>query len=162
MPYPLEIELGVKKKKESKVTFLISATPSTWESGGCIPCIIFIITTTSVVLIIVLSVIKSLITINITITFIIFTYTYFLVPLLFVLFFLYMSWFAINPYFHCCHDYHYYYCFYYPIHQFLNPFLCFVFSYYFWLNDSFSLMKRLRLVNCFVCLFPVSWAEIVG
>ena len=33
----------------------------------------------------------------------------------------------------------------------LNP--SFPFSFYFWLNNSFYHMKRLRLVYCFVCLF---------
>lgn len=42
----------------------------------------------------------------------------------------------------------------YHLYLFLNPYVCFVlfFSFYFWLNDS-SHMKRLRLVNWFVCLF---------
>ena len=40
---------------------------------------------------------------------------------------------------------------------------CFVFSFYFWINNSFSDMKWLMLVNYFVCLLVcfVSWAEIV-
>ena len=39
-------------------------------------------------------------------------------------------------------------------------------SFYFWLKNSFSNMKRLRIVDCFlfVCLFVcfVSWALFVG
>ena len=94
-----------------------------------------------------ISIIKSLFVIIIAFGVIISTFTDFLVPLLFVLFFLYTSWFAI-------------------IFIFFS-FLCFVlllsfsivfFSFYFWLNNSLSHMKWLRLVSYFVCLFcSLSW-----
>ena len=92
-----------------------------------------------------------------------------------------MSWFAIISYFHflffylficlficlCIYLFIYLYIYIFIIYLFL--FLaccfcfCFVFSFYFWINNSFSDMKWLMLVNYFVCLLVcfVSWAEIV-
>ena len=86
---------------------------------------------------------------------IIFKFTNFLVPLLFVLFFLYMSWLALICYFYfICFSFFFF---------FVNVvvvvlFFLFCFSFYFWLNNSFSHMKWLTLVNCLVCLFSfLSW-----
>ena len=83
-------------------------------------------------LITVISVIKSLIIMNITITIIIFIFTDF--PVL-LLCFCFRFWF-----------FGVFFCF-------LFFLFCLKFSFYFWSNDSFSHMKRLRLVNYFVCLF---------
>ena len=50
----------------------------------------------------------------------------------------------------------------YHLYLFLNPYVCFVLFFFVLLliKRLFSHMKRLRLVNWFVCL--VSWAEIAG
>ena len=98
-----------------------------------------------------ISIIKSLFVIIIAFGVIISTFTDFLVPLLFVLFFLYTSWFAIIFIFFS------FLCFLFVLFCFAFVFFhCF--SFYFWLNNSLSHMKWLRLVSYFVCLFcSLSW-----
>ena len=114
------------------------------------PIIIVIFIGTFVVLITVLSIIKILIMIIITINVIIFFFKDFLVPLLFVLFYLYISSFAIIFYFYYVIALYQYYCCFFC----LFVLVCFTFSFYFWLNNSFFHMKRLSLVHyLLICSF---------
>ena len=114
------------------------------------PIIIVIFIGTFVVLITVLSIIKILIMIIITINVIVFTFKDFLVPLLFVLFYLYISSFAIIFYFYYVIALYQYYCCFFC----LFVLVCFTFSFYFWLNNSFFHMKRLSLVHyLLICSF---------
>ena len=114
------------------------------------PIIIVIFIGTFVVLITVLSIIKILIMIIITINVIVFTFKDFLVPLLFVLFYLYISSFAIIFYFYYVIALYQCYCCFFC----LFVLVCFAFSFYFWLNNSFFHMKRLSLVHyLLICSF---------
>ena len=113
------------------------------------PIITVIFIGTFVVLITVLSLIKILIMIIITFNVIVFTFKDFLVPL-FVLFYLYISSFAIIFYFYYVIALYQYYCCFFC----LFVLVCFAFSFYFWLNHSFFHMKRLSLVDyLLICSF---------
>ena len=113
------------------------------------PIITVIFIGTFVVLITVLSLIKILIMIIITFNVIVFTFKDFLVPL-FVLFYLYISSFAIVFYFYYVIALYQCYCCFFC----LFVLVCFAFSFYFWLNNSFFHMKRLSLVHyLLICSF---------
>ena len=82
--------------------------------------------TISVILTIILSVVKTLIMTIITVSNIIFRFPDLLIlePLIFIVFFSILCWFAIISYFHCSYNNRYYYCFIIIFMNFLI--LCFI------------------------------------